>query len=533
MPTRRAISIMLLAVASLVFTPCAQAAFPGTNGPIAYVTLSGGESVIKSAFLGSEGVLHYEALLNAVGGEGEDAFDPAWSRNGRKLAFASDRSGHDQIYSVEPTCRTTLNCQARRLLIDGAADHEPSWAPPEGSPRNSESLVFSSDRTGNSQLYKLTLTPGQAPMVARLTFDQASDSEAKWSSTGKIAFVSDRSGTRQIYVMNSSGGEMRQLTQSGVVSSAPAWSPDGEELSYTSDTEREGLQIFTVKASGGEPRQITASQPEAASSAWSPDGKKILVNLKPDPTGNFSMEVVDTVGTVLSPRYVGARMDSDWGVLPAPRYAPTAGLTAIVQLVGGSTRINPGQTKAPTVPEEEKATQIAEGLASTITKPVEAPVNSTYDVTHGEVELKIMSAVNGDEASRPTAREPQRSIAREPTQTTTARVRGGRFELIQHGSEAVPTVRLLGRARGCGHRRAATARRSVRQPHIRGRSKGRLNIASKEGKAGSKATEWEVRETCRGTLYVVYEHWLLVTDPLRKRTVLVIAGHSYLVRPGR
>jgi hypothetical protein len=534
MPTRRATSLPLLTVVSLILAPCAWATVPDTNGPIAYVTQVGGESAIKSAFLGSEGILHDEVLLGAVGGNGEDAFDPAWSRDGRRLAFASDRSGHDQIYAVEPGCRTGLDCQARRLLSDGAVDREPSWAPPGRSARGGESLVFTSFRTGNPQIYRLTVTRGLPPTVVRLTFDHADDSEAKWSSTGKIAFVSDRSGTPQIYVTNGSGGEVRQVTQTDVANLTPAWSPDGEELSYTGQTEKEGLQIFTVQASGRKLRRITSSQPEAVSSVWSPDGKKILVNLKPDASGNFSMEVVDTAGTVISPRYFGARTDSDWGVLPAPRQAPTAGLTAIVRPVGGSTTINPGQAKTRMAPVSEEAAQVAEGLASKLTKPVEAPVNSTYDVTHGEVKLSVVSdASNGGEPSQPTAAEPARPAAGESTQPTTARVKEGRFELIQHGFEAVPTIRLLGRAHGCGRRQASTARRSARQPHIRARSKGRLNVQGKEGKGGSKSTEWEVRETCRGTLYVAYEHSLSVTDPRRKRTVLVTAGHSYLVRPGR
>lgn len=527
MPRRTSAITPLIAI-SLLLAPCAHATFPGTNGPIAYVTQVGSETVIKGAFLGSEGILHNEALLNSVGGGGEDAFDPAWNWDGRTLAFTSDRSGHDQIYTVEPYCSPGFGCQVRRLLSDGATDSEPSWAPARSS-GGGESLLFTSTRSGSPQIYKLALTHGPRPTITRLSFDQANDSEAKWSSTGKIAFVSDRRGTPQIYVMNSYGGEIHQVTQAGAANLAPAWSPDGQYLSYTGYTEREGFQIFTVKASGGEPRRISGSQPEALSSTWSPDGKKILVNLEPDASGSFSMEVLDTAGTAISPRYLGARTGSDWGALPAPRQAPTAGLTAIVQPVSGYTTINAGETKAVGAPANEATTQTAEGLASKLTVPVEAPVDSTYDATGGELELEISS---GGEQIRSSSEERTQSAVREAKQPTTARVRGGRFELLQKGSEAIPTIRLLGHAHGCGRRRASTARRSASQPHIRARSKGRLHIEAKEGKAGTKGTEWELRETCRGTLYVVYEHFLLVADPRRGRVVRVTAGHSYLVRAG-
>lgn len=530
-PTRRARALTLLTATGLALAPCAQASFPGANGPIAYVTQVHGVLVIKSAFLGPEDILQNETLLSPIGGGGANAFDPAWSQSGRYLAFTSDRSGHDQIYSAEPACGTGSSCQTRRLLSDAVNDREASWAP---SARGGESLVFTSDRSGTPQIYKLTMTRGLPKSVVRLTFDQAEDSEARWSSTGKIAFVSNRGGSPQIYVMNGSGGEVRQITQTGLANLAPAWSPSGEKLSYTSDTEKEGSQIFTVNAGGGEPRRVTAAQPQALSSVWSPDGKLILVNFRPDSAGESSMRVIDTAGTPISPLYLGARMESDWAALPAPRRKPTAGLTVIVQPTSGHTTINPvpatGKATQETTlsPGEEEAAPITtELLASKLTKPVEAPVNSTYDATHGEIRLSVAS-------SRPGGSEPGRSTAGGPApQPATAFVRGGRFELLQHGAKAAPTIHLLGRAHGCGHRRASSARRQGGQPNIHVKSKGRMQGEGKSGKLATKGTAWGIKETCRGTLYSVFEHSALVTDPGRKRTVVVKAGHSYLVRPGR
>jgi hypothetical protein len=502
--------------------------FPGTNGGIVYV-MEGphpGERVIESAFLGGQGrLVPDQAKLWTTEVNRGGAFDPAWSEDGRNLTFTSTRSGRRQIYAIALDANRGLSslCQSSvcPLTSGPAENYESSWSV------DGRAVVFTSDREGSPQIYRMSWPGGVA---TRLTFDGSTDREATWSSTGKIAFVSDLTGAPEIYVMNGWGGELRQLTKTGV-NTAPSWAPDGEALSYTAATP-EGLQIFTVTLTGETPRRLTGPPMEARSSSWSPDGTKLLVDLGPGRSGHAQMEVIAaSSGKVLSRPYIGAGEDSDWAPLPAapPDKKPsaTAGVTVVVRPLGGETTVSPGHPRM-TAPSTEQSAAGSEQLASKLTKSVEAPVNSTYDLTQrGAVKLTVATEA------------PTQSRTGTPTEST-AIIKGGHFILAQQSPTGAPLIRLVGRPHGCG--RALTARagrrgyahvgRRGRVQSIRGYTKGRWKMAGHEGKASSLGTYWEIRNTCRGTLYIALQHALLVTDPHRKHPIRITAGHRYLVRPG-
>ena len=75
---------------------------------------------------------------------------------------------------------------------------------------NGKTLVISSDRRGNKDLWLLPSTGGE---MTQLTSDPTPDWAPRWSPDGKeIAFYAYRSGNRDIWVMPAQGGPARQLT---------------------------------------------------------------------------------------------------------------------------------------------------------------------------------------------------------------------------------------------------------------------------------------------------------------------------------
>jgi WD40-like Beta Propeller Repeat len=519
----RTAALAILVLTCLGRAAIAQATFPGTNGSIAYVTEGPvvGQRLIESAFLGSEGSLVADTTTNLANtgvDRGGDAFDASWSADGRTLAFVSTRSGRRQIYSVGlnfSRIKTSFcGMEICAITHDPTESYEPAWS------FDGQSIVFTSTSSGSPQIYRMTATGED---VARLTMDNAADEQPTWSSTGTIAFVGNVTGTPEIYVMNGQGSELRQITNSGV-NVTPSWSPNGAELAYASLTPT-GSQIFVVNIAGGETRRLTSSTLESRFPVWSPDATKLLVLRGPDPSGRSYLEVLDArSGIGLSTRrnlIMGAH--GNWAPLPPapPRHAPPAiaGLTAIARPLGGKINVNPGHAQPSvggetSVPAHETPPTQAP-TASTLTESVEIPVNSTYDVTHGTIKLTVASGAT-------------------PVMST-AVVSGGRFRLIQHGATTVPTIHLAGKPRGCRHRRgrAATASRRRSQPFARGHTKGRWKEAGGYGYASSESTRWEIKNTCRGTLYRAIEDALTVTDPHRRNPIRVTAGHQYLVRPGR
>ena len=112
----------------------------------------------------------------------------------------------------------------------------------------------------------------------------ASTSLAQLADT-RIAFMSTRSERNgEIFVMNPDGKRVRRLTKHPQYDAVPAWSPDGQKITFASFRDEHRIQvngiilgdIYVMNADGTNPINLTQSveRPESASS-WSPDGKQI------------------------------------------------------------------------------------------------------------------------------------------------------------------------------------------------------------------------------------------------------------------
>ena len=174
--------------------------------------------------LNSDGTnLHYLGVLG---------FQPKFSPDGTKLAYASITSGNWEIY----ICNAD-GTGAQKLTNNTSNEFAPVWSP-DGS-----KLVFHSDRDGNSEIYVMK---SDGTQMQRLTNDPAYDAQAKWSPDGsQIAFHSDRlgSGRYQIFVMNSDGSNVRQVTN--VVYPDQAINPTWKPKPITSINDKSGYNVPT------------------------------------------------------------------------------------------------------------------------------------------------------------------------------------------------------------------------------------------------------------------------------------------------
>jgi Tol biopolymer transport system component len=106
-------------------------------------------------------------------------------------------------------------------------------------------LYFDSDRSGNSDIYRMPLGGGEPE---QLTTNPSDDFSPNVSPDGRwVAFHSLRFGTRDIFVMPAEGGEAQRVTDDPGEERNPGWSPDGRSLSYylSGTGARDGLYVIS------------------------------------------------------------------------------------------------------------------------------------------------------------------------------------------------------------------------------------------------------------------------------------------------
>lgn len=180
----------------------------------------------------------------------------------RRVAFQSDRTGNSEIYAARPDGSGLVN-----LTNHPAHDSEPAWSP------DGHRLAFDSDRGGSG--FDIYVMRADGSEVTRLTSEPAPDGYPTWSPDGtRIAFVTLRDGNTEIYVMNADGGGQRRLTTSISDDARPAWSPDGTRLAFHSN--REGNHdVYVMNADGTGAVNLTRAPGSDLNPAWSPDGGRL------------------------------------------------------------------------------------------------------------------------------------------------------------------------------------------------------------------------------------------------------------------
>ena len=217
--------------------------------------------------------------------------NPAWSPNGRRLAFTSKRTGKlPQVWILpldggEPWQLTRLKGGPIRNLQwspDGRAllfEHrsEPHVDPEKrklgATYKHITRVRHKLDGDGwfppeRWHIYKVTVPGGR---ITQLTQGENDESGAIWSPNGrKIAFISNRIAEADyhpengdLYTISPSGRALRQVTKRFGPVAQPAWSLDGKRLYYVGHFGGDGemlrypLHIYAIAAGGGTPTDLT------------------------------------------------------------------------------------------------------------------------------------------------------------------------------------------------------------------------------------------------------------------------------------
>jgi len=135
-----------------------------------------------------------------------------------------------------------------RLTYNSKYDGEPAWSP------DGKKIAFVSDKHGNRQIYVMN---ADRTAQTRLTNNSVGDAFPAWSPDGsKIAFVSERDENHEIYVMNEDGSYQINLNNNPALDKYPVWSPDGKKIAFYSNRDK-NHGIYVMNADGSNQTKLT------------------------------------------------------------------------------------------------------------------------------------------------------------------------------------------------------------------------------------------------------------------------------------
>lgn len=205
--------------------------------------------------------------------------DPAWSPDGKRLAYVSTKDGAYDIHVRDLEAGTVHN-----LTMNGIWNGNPTWSP-DGTwimfDSAREGALWSDDlREKNYWNFRnLFVVRPDGTELRRLTRLPGYNGNPSWSPRGtRVAFLSDRGGTYNVFTMGLDGEDQRQLTywdidEVGAGGGYARWSPDGTRLVFQGrrpDADRESPGLYVMSAEGGEMHLITNVKDWMPD--WSPTG---------------------------------------------------------------------------------------------------------------------------------------------------------------------------------------------------------------------------------------------------------------------
>ncbi|MFL6230216.1 MAG: protein kinase domain-containing protein [Pyrinomonadaceae bacterium] len=165
---------------------------------------------------------------------------PQFSPDGRKVAFVSDRSGSEEVW----TCDAEGKNPAQLTRFGAARVVAPGWS------SDGRFVVFESSGGGNADIYAVGVEGG-APR--RLTNEPSAETTPSWSRDGQwIYFASNRTGRSEVWKMPAAGGAAVQLTRGGGTN--PLESPDGREVYFIRGRREPDVWQVSVDGGGDETR---------------------------------------------------------------------------------------------------------------------------------------------------------------------------------------------------------------------------------------------------------------------------------------
>jgi len=184
---------------------------------------------------------------------------PSISPDGRRIAFASGRSGHSEIWMCERDGSRPVQLTSLNGLSIGSSCR---WS------ADGEQIAYTTSPDGFAAIFVVSVAGGRS---RRLSFDRFHEQVCDWSRDGEwIYFASDREDGWQIWKMHPDGSTRTRLTRGGGIEAFE--SSDAHDLYFVRP---EGGGVWRVDVDGGEETKVLETPTRLPRAGWTVHGTEI------------------------------------------------------------------------------------------------------------------------------------------------------------------------------------------------------------------------------------------------------------------
>jgi TolB protein len=227
---------------------------------------------------------------------------PRFSPNRQEITYMSYEGGEPQVYLLQ------IETGQRELV----GNFPGMTFAPRFSPDGQKIIMSLLRQDGNSNIYAMDL---RSRNTMRLTDSNAIDTSPSYSPDGnQVVFTSDRGGRAQIYKMNADGTNPQRISFGDGTYSTPVWSPRGDLIAFTKQSGGQ-FQIGVMRTDGSGERILSTGYLQEGPT-WAPNGRVLMFFREPAGAQGPRLHTIDLTGrneqSISSPNFAS---DPAWSPL--------------------------------------------------------------------------------------------------------------------------------------------------------------------------------------------------------------------------